>query len=406
MEISCAFPTALDSPDHIALAEELGYDRAWLYDTPQQSTDVWVTLALAAERTERIGLGPGVLVPSLRHPMVNAAATANLAALAPGRVVVAFGTGFTGRRAMGYRAIKWEFMDEYIRAYRGLLRGETIEWEGARMRMLHPPGHGAPAAGRRADQHRRARAQGRRGRARARRRPLHHARAARVRHGVLAGSPTCSGARSATTARSRTPIACARPAGRAGRSPTTAPTSSGRRSRTCRAARSGRRWSSGPRRRSATSPSTSSTASGSTRPTRRPGRRAATQMLDEVTVSGTADQVRERLAGLAEHGVTEVVFQPCGPDVRRELEVFMDTAKSAVRLSEQMTTRDADDPVRGRQLLRVPALARRPLVGRRTSTGTRSSPTTPTGTRSSCSRSRASPPASAGCPTATCSSSR
>ena len=54
------------------------------------------------------------------------------------------------------------------------------------------------------------------------------------------------------------------------------------------------------------------------------------RMLDEVTMSGTADQVRERLAGLAEHGVTEVVFQPCGPDVRRELEVFIDTAKSAV----------------------------------------------------------------------------
>jgi len=54
------------------------------------------------------------------------------------------------------------------------------------------------------------------------------------------------------------------------------------------------------------------------------------RMLDEVTMSGTAAQVRERLAGLAEHGVTEVVFQPCGLDVRRELEVFMDTAKAAV----------------------------------------------------------------------------
>ena len=53
-------------------------------------------------------------------------------------------------------------------------------------------------------------------------------------------------------------------------------------------------------------------------------------MLDEVTVSGTADAVRERLAGLGDHGVTEIVFQPCGPDIRRELEVFMDTAKSAV----------------------------------------------------------------------------
>ncbi|PRX46670.1 5,10-methylenetetrahydromethanopterin reductase [Prauserella shujinwangii] len=141
MDVSCAFPTALHSPDHIALAERLGYHRAWVYDTPQQSPDVWMTLALAAERTDRIGLGPGVLVPSLRHPMVNAAATATLAALAPGRVAVAFGTGFTGRRAMGYGAIRWSFMESYIRAYRALLRGETVEWEGALMRMLHPGGH-------------------------------------------------------------------------------------------------------------------------------------------------------------------------------------------------------------------------------------------------------------------------
>src|SRR5947207_11167639 len=124
MKISYASPTTLDSPRDVALAEDLGYERAWLYDTPQQSPDVWMMLALAAQRTERIGLGPGVLVPSLRHPMVNAAATATLCALAPGRVAVAFGTGFTGRRAMGYPAISWAFMDSYIRAYRALLRGE------------------------------------------------------------------------------------------------------------------------------------------------------------------------------------------------------------------------------------------------------------------------------------------
>lgn len=144
MEVSCAFPTALGSPDDIALAERLGYARAWVYDTPQQSPDVWMTLALAAERTERIGLGPGVLIPTLRHPMTNAAATATLAALAPGRVAVAFGTGFTGRRAMGYRAIPWSYMHSYLRAYRGLLRGEVVDWEGTQMRMLHPDGH-APA---------------------------------------------------------------------------------------------------------------------------------------------------------------------------------------------------------------------------------------------------------------------
>ena len=136
--ISVALATSPSSPDEIALAERLGYERAWLFDTPQQSPDVWMVLALAAQRTESIGLGPGVLVPSLRHPMVNAAATQMLQSLAPGRVAVAFGTGFTGRAAMGLPPLTWSYMRSYVTAYRGLLRGEVVEWEGTRMRMLPP----------------------------------------------------------------------------------------------------------------------------------------------------------------------------------------------------------------------------------------------------------------------------
>lgn len=142
MKISCAFPTTMSSHLDIKVAEDIGYAHAWLYDTPQNSPDVWVSLALAAERTSRIGLGPGVLIPTLRHPMTNAAATATLAELAPGRLAISFGTGFTGRRAMGYRAIPWSFMISYIEAYCGLLRGEIVEWEGARMQMLQPEGSG------------------------------------------------------------------------------------------------------------------------------------------------------------------------------------------------------------------------------------------------------------------------
>jgi 5,10-methylenetetrahydromethanopterin reductase len=140
VDISAGFSTTLQTPQHVAVAEELGYKRAWLYDTPQQSPDVWMALALAAERTTRIELGPGVLIPTLRHPMVNAAGTATLAAMAPGRVVVGFGTGFTGRRALGEKKpIPWAYVAEYVRVFRALLRGETTEWEGARIRMLHGP---------------------------------------------------------------------------------------------------------------------------------------------------------------------------------------------------------------------------------------------------------------------------
>ena len=100
MDISCAFATSVATPGHVELAEQLGYRRAWLYDSTAVYPDVWMILGRCAGRTSRIGLGPAVLVPSLRHPMVNAAAIAALAELAPGRVAAAVGAGFTGRRAL------------------------------------------------------------------------------------------------------------------------------------------------------------------------------------------------------------------------------------------------------------------------------------------------------------------
>jgi 5,10-methylenetetrahydromethanopterin reductase len=143
MRMSCALATSMDTPEHVRIAESLGYEWAWCYDSPALYPDVWVQLCRAAERTETIGLGPGVVVPSLRHPMVTAAAIGTLVDLAGvERVAVAFGTGFTGRFAMGKRPMSWAAVSEYVRTVRALLRGETATWDGGRLRMLHPPGFG------------------------------------------------------------------------------------------------------------------------------------------------------------------------------------------------------------------------------------------------------------------------
>ena len=143
MDISCAFATSSNTPIHAELAETLGYQRAWLYDSPALYPDVWMILTQCAQRTSRIGLGPGVLVPSLRHPMVNAAAIAELESQAPGRVAVAIGSGFTGRLSLGQRALPWRQVAEYVRCLRALLAGKSAEWEGAKIQMLHLPGFGA-----------------------------------------------------------------------------------------------------------------------------------------------------------------------------------------------------------------------------------------------------------------------
>jgi 5,10-methylenetetrahydromethanopterin reductase len=328
VEVSCAFPTTLHSPDDIVLAERLGYDRAWIYDTPQQSPDVWMTLALAAERTERIGLGPGVLIPSLRHPMVNAAATATLAALAPGRTAVAFGTGFTGRRAMGYRAIPWSFMASYLRAYRGLLRGEVVEWEGARMQMLHPDGH-APA--RPVDVPILVGALGPKGDAVARElgdglfvtlqmpdfatehpwvpylawgTVLDEGEAADSEHARLAAGPGWALAYHGAYEFGGPEAVRDLPAGDAWMDTVEKTPPEERHlavhDRHCVALNDADQaaWGAG-----------------------------GHQMLRDVTLSGTTDELRRRLDELGEQGVTEIVFQPCGPDTERELERFLETAR-------------------------------------------------------------------------------
>jgi 5,10-methylenetetrahydromethanopterin reductase len=142
LELSCAFATSDASHEHARIAEDLGYARAWFYDSPALYPDVWVQLCRAAERTRRIGLGPAVLVPNLRHPMANAAAIATLVAIADrDRVAIAFGSGFTGRLTLGQRPLKWSYVCEYVRAVRALLRGEEVEWEGGVMKMLHPAGY-------------------------------------------------------------------------------------------------------------------------------------------------------------------------------------------------------------------------------------------------------------------------
>jgi 5,10-methylenetetrahydromethanopterin reductase len=140
MKISCAFPPGLDTPHDIATAERLGFWRAWCYDSPALYSDVWMTLARTAERTSRIKLAVGVLVPNLRHVLTNAAAAATLAALAPGRVALGVGAGLTARLALGQRPLPWNDVAEYIRALRTLLRGDEVEWDGAIIRMGHPSG--------------------------------------------------------------------------------------------------------------------------------------------------------------------------------------------------------------------------------------------------------------------------
>jgi 5,10-methylenetetrahydromethanopterin reductase len=142
MPLTYAFrlPPGPQALDHAILAEKLGYDRIWSPEIPAFGHDIWVHLARIAERTERIGIGPAVLTPSFRHPVAQASAIATLEHIAPGRPMVTFGTGFTGRVAMGQKPLSWDAMRRYLLQVRALLHGEPVEIDGGMAQLLASPG--------------------------------------------------------------------------------------------------------------------------------------------------------------------------------------------------------------------------------------------------------------------------
>lgn len=129
MDFGIALATSTESWKAAKRAEELGFSHAWFYDTQLLNPDVFMGMTMAAMHTQRIRLGTGVLIPSNRIEPVTANALATLNKLAPGRIDFGVGTGFTGRRTMGLKALTLERMKVYIQRVQQLLLGETVTWD-------------------------------------------------------------------------------------------------------------------------------------------------------------------------------------------------------------------------------------------------------------------------------------
>ena len=144
MQISCGLVPSLDVVEQAKMAEQLGYERAWLYDSPAIYLDIWVSLARIAEHTDRIGLGTAVLVPSLRSVIATASAMASIEAAAPGRLICGFGTGATARWTLGKNALTLAETGDYLRQLRALLRGEVVTVDGEQVQMSQLPRFAPP----------------------------------------------------------------------------------------------------------------------------------------------------------------------------------------------------------------------------------------------------------------------
>ncbi len=114
MDYGIGIPSYIDAWREVQAAEAAGFTHAWFYDSQLIYSDVYATMALAAQNTSRIKLGTLVAIPTNRIAPVTASAIATINKLAPGRVILAMGTGYTGRNTMGLPQMPVNRLKEYL----------------------------------------------------------------------------------------------------------------------------------------------------------------------------------------------------------------------------------------------------------------------------------------------------
>ena len=115
--------------------ERHGYAILGISDSQSICRDVYVTLGLCAAATERIRLGSRVITPVTRHPAVAASAAATLEEIAPGRTMVAIGSGDSAAYNIGLKPVPLAELRAYTLAIRELLTTGRTDYHGATARF-------------------------------------------------------------------------------------------------------------------------------------------------------------------------------------------------------------------------------------------------------------------------------
>lgn len=124
-------PRSIESAvENARLAESAGFDWVGIADSQSLFRELFVTLAMVGQATERVMIGPSVTNPLTRHPAVMASAAASVREIAGGRTMLGIGTGDSAIYNLNERPRGLQGLREYILALRALLRGEQTQFAG------------------------------------------------------------------------------------------------------------------------------------------------------------------------------------------------------------------------------------------------------------------------------------
>lgn len=115
--------------------EGAGFTHLWITDSSLHARYVYSYLTLAALSSERLLLGTGVTHPFTRHPAINVNAIATLDEISEGRAILGIGAGDAPTVELGYAPARVKVVREMVELARGLLAGETMNFEGSAFRV-------------------------------------------------------------------------------------------------------------------------------------------------------------------------------------------------------------------------------------------------------------------------------
>ena len=124
--------------------EAAGFDGAGILDSQLLSRDAFVVLGQAASHTSRLTLFPAVTNPFTRDASVLASAIQTVEELAPGRVKFVIGTGYTSASTIGRKPATLAQMRACISTVKGLLAGQTVDFDGMPGRLGYASGRHIP----------------------------------------------------------------------------------------------------------------------------------------------------------------------------------------------------------------------------------------------------------------------
>jgi 5,10-methylenetetrahydromethanopterin reductase len=114
--------------------EETGWDGLAVGEAHGLLPDPYAVLAIAANATERIGLGTAVAVP-LRHPLLAADAMATVQALSNGRARYCLGRGDGAVKVLRQHPMRVAEFEQYLSRLRGFLHREVVDLDGVPVSM-------------------------------------------------------------------------------------------------------------------------------------------------------------------------------------------------------------------------------------------------------------------------------